>query len=83
MFGQPALVFTGDTGTLAAAHARAISRGLRVAIFTRDLFATGNDRDNRAAVAAVPTEELDPVGLALHAGRTAVDKVLKGASLHR
>jgi hypothetical protein len=53
------------------------------AIFTADLFATGNDDDNRAAVAAVQAEALDLVGLALHDDRKAVDKVIKGLRLHR
>jgi len=83
MFGQPVLVFAGDTELLSAAHARALGRGMRISIFTRELFATGNDVDNRAAVRAVPTQKLDLVGLALHGPRNAVDKVLKGASLHR
>ena len=83
MFGQPVLVFAGDAQVLTDAHARAVSRGLPIAIFTRELFATGNDVDNRAAVRAVPREKLDLVGLAVHGPRNAVDKVLKGATLHR
>jgi hypothetical protein len=83
MLGQPVLVLTGDAQVLAAAHTRAVERGMRIAIFTRELFATGNDEDNRAAVAAVAREKLDLVGLAVHGPRNAVDKVLKGAALHR
>jgi hypothetical protein len=83
MFRQPVLVFAGTRETLTAAHARALARGLRLSIFTAELFGTGNDRDNRAAVRAVPTEKLDLVGLAMHGPRSAVDKILKGATLHR
>ncbi|GGR77434.1 hypothetical protein GCM10010169_22110 [Micromonospora fulviviridis] len=83
MFRQPVLVFAGDRGTLTSAHARALARGLRISIFTQELFGTGNDRDNRAAVRAVLREKLDLVGLALHGPRNVVDKVLKGTSLHR
>ncbi|WP_030490771.1 DUF2000 domain-containing protein [Micromonospora chokoriensis] len=82
MFGQPVLVFAGDRAALVGAHSRALARGLRLAVFTSELFATGNDRDNRAAVEAVGREKLDLVGLALHAPRNVVDKVLKGASMH-
>lgn len=82
MFRQPVLVLAGDRAILAAARARALSRGLAVAVFTSDLFATGNDEDNRAAVRAVPGDELDLVGIALHGPRAAVDKSLKGAVLH-
>jgi hypothetical protein len=82
MFRQPVMVFAGDRQTLSAAHARALDRGIALAVFTADLFATGNDEDNRAAVRAVPRDKLDLVGLALHAPRNAVDKVLNGARLH-
>ena len=82
MFSQPVLVFVGDADLLAAARTRALRRGMRLAVYTRELFATGNDVDNRAAVRAVPGEKLDLVGLALHGPRNAVDTVLKGATLH-
>ncbi|RKE17086.1 DUF2000 domain-containing protein [Streptomyces sp. TLI_171] len=82
MFRQPVLVFEGGRELLTAAHGKALSRGLPVAVFTADLFATGNDRDNRAAVRAVSTAELDLVGIAVHGPRNAVDKVLKGARMH-
>ena len=52
MFGQPVLVFAGDAELLAAARQRALQRGMRIAIYTRELFGTGNDVDNRAAVRA-------------------------------
>lgn len=82
MFRQPVLIFEGTKETLKAAHTRALSRALPRAVFTSDLFTTGNDRDNRAAVRAVPTGELDLVGLAVYGPRNAVDKVLKGARMH-
>jgi hypothetical protein len=83
MFRQPVLVFEGAAELLTAAHGRALSRGVLTSVFTSDLFATGNDRDNRAAVRAVGTDKLDLVGMAVYGPRTAVDKVIKGASMHR
>ncbi|GAA3043954.1 DUF2000 domain-containing protein [Kitasatospora albolonga] len=82
MFRQPVLVFEGTKEVLTAAHGRALGRELPLAVFTSDLFATGNDRDNRAAVRAVATAELDLVGIAMYGPRNAVDKVLKGARMH-
>lgn len=82
MFRQPVLVFEGSKEVLTAAHARALRRGISLTVFTSDLFATGNDVDNRAAVRAVPRDELDIVGMALHSARNAVDKVIKGAHMH-
>ncbi|MFF3459304.1 DUF2000 family protein [Streptomyces sp. NPDC002730] len=82
MFRQPVLVFEGTKETLTAAHGRALSRSLPSAVFTSDLFSTGNDRDNRAAVRAVRKDQLDLVGMAVYGPRNAVDKVLKGARMH-
>ncbi|MEU5460349.1 DUF2000 domain-containing protein [Streptomyces althioticus] len=82
MFRQPVLVFQGAKEVLRAAHERALSRALPRAVFTSDLFATGHDDANRAAVRAVATADLDLVGLAVHGPRSAVDKVLKGARMH-
>ncbi|UUU32949.1 DUF2000 domain-containing protein [Streptomyces sp. CA-210063] len=82
MFRQPVVVFEATKEVLKAAHARALSRALPRAVFTSDLFSTGNDRDNRAAVRAVGTGELDLVGLAVYGPRNGVDKVVKGARMH-
>ena len=51
-------------------------------MFTSDLFRTGNDDDNRAAVRAVGRDDLDLVGLAVHGPRNAVDKIVKGSRMH-
>jgi len=79
---QPILVFAARGEALTRTLRRCLERGLAVSIYTRELFATGNDVANRAAVAAVATESLDLVGLALHADRKDVDKVTKGLTLH-
>jgi hypothetical protein len=82
MFRQPVLVFEGSKEVLTAAHQRAVSRDLAVSVFTADLFGTGNDRDNRAALRAVGRADLDLVGLAVYGPRNVVDKVTKGARMH-
>lgn len=83
MLGVPVLVFEGTGETLAAARSRAVQRELPVAVYTKDMFATGHDADNRAVVHAVPGGELDLVGIGLHGPKNAVDKVIKGTRLHR
>ena len=82
MFRQPVLVYAADGPSLAAARQRAVARDMPAVIYTEELFATGNDDDNRAAVRAVPAGELNLVGLAVYGPRNAVDKVMKGAVLH-
>jgi len=83
MFGLPVLVFEADAATLKAVQGRALDRGLVPAVYTRELFTTGNDEDNRAAVRAVRRDDLDLVGLGLHGPRNAIDKIVKAARLHR
>ena len=83
MFRQPVLIFAGSAEQLRRAYDRLRDGGLRFAVFTDDLFATGNDGDNRAAVKAVRSEDLRIAGLALRGDRKAVDKALKGLALQR
>ena len=82
MFRQPVLVFQATAEELRTAYERARARGLALAIFTDELFATSHDEANRAAVRAVASADLSLAGLALHADRKAVDAVVKGLSLH-
>jgi hypothetical protein len=82
MFRQPVLCYAADGALLAAVRERAVGRGLATAVYTEDLFATDNDDDNRDAVRAVDAASLNLVGVAVYGPRNAVDKVLKGASLH-
>jgi hypothetical protein len=82
-FRQPVMVFEGSRELLAAARSKALSRGLDVAVFTADMFKTGNDADNRAAVLAVGGADLDLVGIAVYGAKNAVDKAFKGAAMHR
>jgi hypothetical protein len=83
MFRQPVLVFQGDAAALRRAYERARARDVdRLAVYTEELFATMHDAANRAAVAAVASDELDLVGLALHADRKIVDKVVDRLSRH-
>jgi hypothetical protein len=82
MFGQPVMVFEADANRMARTLDRALSRGMVPTVFTTDLFVTGDDAANRAAVAGVPREKLELAGIALRADRKAVDKVTSGLRLH-
>jgi hypothetical protein len=79
---QPVLVFSADRSKLHTVRERAQRREVPLALYTADMFRTGKDADNRAAVRAVPTSELDLVGLALRAPHRDADAVLRGLSRH-
>jgi hypothetical protein len=82
MIGQPVLVFAATAAEIGAAYERLMKLELRAAIFTEELFSTGNDVDNRATVKATPREALHLVGFAFRAPRKTADKVLAGLKLH-
>ncbi len=82
MFVQPVLVYEADGAALRRAYERAMSRGVTPAIYTAELFATSHDEANRAAVAGVPADELDLVGIAFRAERKAVDKIVDRLRFH-
>jgi len=76
MFRQPVLIFAADAAGMRRAYERALERGIELAVYTRELFATGHDAANRAAVAEVTADELDLVGIAMWADKKLVDRVL-------
>lgn len=80
---QPILIFHAGEAEMRRTLQRALGRGVTPSIYTRDLFTTGNDADNRAAVRAVATEALDLVGIAVHAERKVTDKIVDGLKLHQ
>jgi hypothetical protein len=82
MFVQPVLVYEADAAALRRAYERALSRDVELAVYTHDLFETGHDEANRAAVAGVPADELDLVGIAFRAERKVADKVLDRLRFH-
>ena len=82
MLRQPVLVFEASAAKLKTVHERALRRGVPLAIYTDELFATGHDDANRAAVAAVAAADLDLVGVALRAPHRDADAVLRGLSRH-
>ncbi|MFD4960683.1 DUF2000 family protein [Microbacterium sp. NPDC058389] len=83
MLRQPVVVLSGDAGLLQRVRARAAARqDVSIAVYTRELFATGHDAANRAAVAAVASGDLDVVGVGLRGPRNVVDRIVKGARPH-
>jgi hypothetical protein len=82
MFVQPVLVYEATAAELRRAYGRAMDRGVTPAVYTAELFATGHDEANRAAVAAVSADDLDLVGIALRADRKVVDKIVDRLRFH-
>ncbi|MGF1598456.1 MAG: DUF2000 family protein [Acidimicrobiales bacterium] len=82
MIGLPIRVFAGDGPALRRAFDRATGRDLLVSVYIDELFATMDDEANRAAVAAVPTAELELSGFAVAGPARQIDKALDRLTLH-
>ena len=82
MLRQPVLVYASDAGKLATVARRAREREVPFALYTSELFTTGHDDDNRAAVAAVATDDLDLVGVGFRAPHRPADQILRGLKRH-
>jgi hypothetical protein len=82
MLVQPLLVLEASGERLQTVRRRAAERGIRMAIYTAELFTTGRDEDNRAAVRAVGTQQLDLVGVGLRAPHRDADAILRGLARH-
>jgi hypothetical protein len=83
MLVQPLLVLEASGEKLRTVRRRAGERGVPIAIYTAELFATGRDEHNRAAVRSVRTEDLDLVGIGLRAPHRDADAVLRGLRHHQ
>jgi hypothetical protein len=79
---QPVLVFEATGEKLKTVRERASRREVPIALYTAEMFATGHDVANRAAVGAVAAADLDVVGIALRASHRDADAVLRGLTRH-
>lgn len=82
LFGQPVLVYAGDSASLTRAFNRAIERNVKVAVYTNGMFTTGNDNDNRAVVKAMKREVFDLAGVAFRTDKKTADKIVDKLKFH-
>ncbi len=79
---QPVLIFQAGAAKLKTVRERAERRSVPIALYTVEMFATGHDAANRAAVRGVRGADLDLAGIALRAPHRDADAVLRGLSRH-
>ena len=79
---QPMIVLSADAATIRKIYRRALERNASLSLYIDEMFGTGHDTANRAAVKQYEPDEMKVVGLALHDDRKIVDKITKGAKLH-
>jgi hypothetical protein len=79
---QPMMIMAASAEKMPTIYRRAMDRSAKLSLYIEEMFVTGNDTDNRAAVAAADPETMIIVGMALREDRKMVDKITKGLKLH-
>lgn len=82
MLAMPVRVYAGEGPALQRGFTRALDRQLLVSVYTDEMFATMNDADNRAAVAAVSTAALSIAGFVVVGDAKQVDKAFDKLRAH-
>ena len=78
---QPVIVLSANENEIRRTFTRAMNRELRLAIYIEEMFSTGHDEANRAAVRSRSADTLNLVGISMRDDRKIVDKVTKGLKL--
>ena len=82
LIGQPIMIYGADGPALSRALDRALTRNVKPAVYTEDMFKTTHDAANREAVRAVARADLNLVGIAMRAERKVIDKIINGLKFH-
>lgn len=83
MSQQPIMILSASSEKLSEVMQKATEKGMAVSIYTKELFSTYNDEDNRAEVIRHSTSELDLVGIAIRGAKNPVDRITKGIEMHK
>jgi hypothetical protein len=82
MFWHPVNVLEASLDQLRRVAERARTRGVRVAMFTSELFDSPVEANSLRIIGAIDAADLDLTGLAIRADPKTVDKIVKGVSRH-
>ena len=80
---QPVIILSADQPTLSAIHRRSLERDVRASLYIEEMFSTGHDTLNREVFARFAPDDAKVVGIALRADKKLVDKITKGAQMHK
>ena len=83
LIGQPILIYGADASGLTRVLDRALTRGVRPALYTEEMFSTTHDAANREAVKSFEREHLNLVGLGIRAERKVIDKIVDKLKFHQ
>lgn len=82
MSQQPIMIYSATGQELKEILKKALTKEVRMTIYTEEIFKTYNDTDNRAKVAEYKTDELNLAGIGMVGKKNHVDRMTKGLKLH-
>jgi hypothetical protein len=80
---QPVIILSAGQAMLSAIHRRSLERSVKTSLYVEEMFSTGHDALNREVFARFAPEDAKIVGIALRAEKKVVDKITKGAQMHK
>lgn len=83
MSQQPIMILSAGIEKMSEIMQKATEKGMAVSIYTKELFHTYNDEDNRAEIYKHRTSDLDLVGIAIRGAKNPLDRITKGVEMHR
>ncbi|MEA4847823.1 MAG: DUF2000 domain-containing protein [Clostridiaceae bacterium] len=82
MSQQPIMIYSASDQELKEILKKALTKEVKMTIYTEEIFKTYNDEDNRAKVAEYKTDDLDLVGVGMIGKKNHIDRLTKGLKLH-
>ncbi|OOM70717.1 hypothetical protein CLPUN_51820 [Clostridium puniceum] len=82
MSQQPIMIYSASNQELKELLKKAITKEVKMTIYTEEIFNTYNDTDNRAKVAEYKTDDLNLVGIGMIDKKNHIDRLTKGLKLH-
>ena len=80
---QPVIILSADQPALSGIHRRSLERGVQTSLYVEEMFSTGHDALNREVFARFAPDDAKVAGIALRAEKKIVDKITKGAQMHK
>jgi len=68
------MILSANVDEIRRVYGRALSRNVKLAIFTEELFSTTHDEENRAAVKKCASEDSNLVGMAMRDDKKVINK---------
>lgn len=82
MSQQPIMIYSASNQELKEVLKKALTKEVKMTIYTEEIFKTYNDTDNRAKVAEYKTDDLNLVGIGMIGKKNHIDRLTKGLKLH-